>query len=96
MTLASDLRWLISEGYVIEFNDGSLDLPRTKPPVVAAKTEAESAAASLVTPETPAAAPAENVADNPLAPVEEASLLTVERTVEDLPADEPPAQPKEV
>src|SRR5947209_11609135 len=25
LALASDLRWLISEGYVIEFNDGSLD-----------------------------------------------------------------------
>jgi hypothetical protein len=36
MTLASDLRWLASEGYVIEFNDGSLDLPRTKPPAVPA------------------------------------------------------------
>jgi hypothetical protein len=32
LTLASDLRWLISEGYVIEFNDGSLDLPRVKAP----------------------------------------------------------------
>ena len=31
LTLASDLRWLISEGHVIEFNDGSLDLPRAKP-----------------------------------------------------------------
>ena len=31
LALASDLRWLISEGYVIEFNDGSLDLPRGKP-----------------------------------------------------------------
>jgi len=31
LSLAADLRWLISEGYVIEFNDGSLDLPRTKP-----------------------------------------------------------------
>jgi len=30
MALASDLRWLISEGHVIEFNDGSLDLPRVK------------------------------------------------------------------
>jgi hypothetical protein len=30
LALASDLRWLISEGYVIEFNDGSLDLPRGK------------------------------------------------------------------
>ena len=28
--LASDLHWLISEGYVIEFNDGSLDFPRVK------------------------------------------------------------------
>ena len=28
--LASDLRWLINEGHVIEFNDGSLDLPRMK------------------------------------------------------------------
>jgi hypothetical protein len=30
LALASDLRWLISEGYVIEFNDGSLDRPRMK------------------------------------------------------------------
>jgi hypothetical protein len=30
LALASDLRWLINEGYIIEFNDGSLDLPRGK------------------------------------------------------------------
>jgi hypothetical protein len=30
LAFASDLRWLIGEGYVIEFNDGSLDLPRGK------------------------------------------------------------------
>jgi hypothetical protein len=30
LALASDLRWLIGEGHVIEFNDGSLDLPRMK------------------------------------------------------------------
>src|SRR3982751_4935721 len=30
MALASDLRWLINEGYLIEFNDGSLDRPRIK------------------------------------------------------------------
>src|SRR6184192_3571086 len=30
LALASDLRWLINEGYLIEFNDGSLDLPRVK------------------------------------------------------------------
>ncbi len=34
LALASDLRWLISEGNVIEFNDGSLDLPRVKVKVV--------------------------------------------------------------
>src|SRR5438477_1581532 len=37
LALASNMHWLISEGYVIEFNDGSLDLPRMKrKPVVAA------------------------------------------------------------
>jgi hypothetical protein len=30
LALASDLRWLINEGYLIEFNDGSLDVPRGK------------------------------------------------------------------
>jgi hypothetical protein len=30
LALASDVRWLINEGYVIEFNDASLDLPRPK------------------------------------------------------------------
>ena len=30
LALASDLLWLINAGYVIEFNDGSLDLPRAK------------------------------------------------------------------
>jgi hypothetical protein len=37
LALASDLRWLINEGYVIEFNDGSLDLPKAK---VAPRTSA--------------------------------------------------------
>jgi hypothetical protein len=43
LALASDLRWLINEGYVIEFNDGSLDLPRikTKPHEPAAAVAAE-------------------------------------------------------
>ncbi len=30
LAFASDLRWLINEGYVIEFNDGTMDLPRGK------------------------------------------------------------------
>ena len=37
MTLATELHWLIREGYVIEFNDGSLDLPRAKAPAVVAE-----------------------------------------------------------
>jgi hypothetical protein len=32
LALAADLHWMIREGHVIEFNDGSLDLPRAKPP----------------------------------------------------------------
>jgi hypothetical protein len=42
LALASDLRWLINVGYVIEFNDGSLDLPRgkSKPSQVLAPAEA--------------------------------------------------------
>jgi len=43
LALASDLHWLVGEGYVIEFNDGSLDLPRTK---AKAKPAAEAVAAA--------------------------------------------------
>jgi hypothetical protein len=50
MTLAADLHWLISEGYVIEFNDGSLDLPRAKP-AVAPRAEAKAAPDDEVKPE---------------------------------------------
>jgi len=50
LTLASDLRWLVSEGYVIEFNDGSLDLPRAKPPAVVKADEEASAAATEAVP----------------------------------------------
>ena len=52
--LASDLRWLINEGYVIEFNDGSLDLPRAK----AKPREA-------LTPELSAREPIERRSDEP-------------------------------
>ena len=44
LALASDLRWLINEGYVIEFNDGSLDLPRAKVSPQDAVAAVESAA----------------------------------------------------
>jgi hypothetical protein len=64
MTLAHDLHWLIHEGYVIEFNDGSLDLPRAKAPAAAAPAEASPAetveAGASVAP-APEAAPIEVV-----------------------------------
>jgi hypothetical protein len=59
MTLAPELHWLIREGYVIEFNDGSLDLPRTKPPVAPAT-------------EHPAVAEAKSVETNTVSPPEDA------------------------
>jgi hypothetical protein len=47
LALASDLRWLINEGYVIEFNDGSLDLPRGKSKQQQETVEAVAAASAL-------------------------------------------------
>jgi len=46
LALASNLLWLISAGHVIEFNDGSLDLPREKAKPKAAEQK-EAAAASM-------------------------------------------------
>jgi hypothetical protein len=64
LALASDLRWLINEGYVIEFNDGSLDLPRGK----AKPREA---------PEVPAAEPMEV---GSAAPMEQTLALAIRPT----------------
>ena len=44
--LASDLHWLIREGYVIEFNDGSLDLLRAKSNPAKSADEKQSGATS--------------------------------------------------
>jgi len=62
LALASDLHWLISEGYVIEFNDGSLDLPRAKQP----KPEAVAPIAETAQPteQAPAAADASTTASS--------------------------------
>ena len=48
LALASDLRWLINEGYVIEFNDGSLDRPRMKPKQPRESVEALAAAVDTI------------------------------------------------
>ena len=56
LALASDLRWLINEGHVIEFNDGSLDLPRMKEqPQTEVNLSAESPAENANAAMTPAA-----------------------------------------
>ena len=52
LALASDLRWLINEGYVIEFNDGSLDRPRMKSKQPQKTVEAPLAAASALAVDT--------------------------------------------
>lgn len=59
MTLANDLHWLVREGYVVEFNDGSLDLPRAKAPAAAPAekvADAVEAVSAEGIPETEAAA----------------------------------------
>jgi len=48
LALASDLRWLINEGYLIEFNDGSLDRPRIKSKQPRQSAEASGAASTTV------------------------------------------------
>jgi len=74
MALASDLRWLINEGYVIEFNDGSLDLPRAKvkpqenveAAMPAAEKEQRVEAGAPATPEqSEGGPPADEPAENP-------------------------------
>jgi len=91
LSLASDLHWMIREGRVIEFNDGSLDLPRAKqpkkessetsPPLNEAATTDKSAATAAI------AVPAGNVAilssENTSSPEETATTETSVATAED-------------
>jgi hypothetical protein len=78
-TLATDLRWLIETGRVIEFSDGRLELPVTqaKPEAPAAKEKPEAA---------PEAATAEVAPAGESAPAEE--TVVIEPAVE-IPAAEP-------
>ncbi len=79
LTLASDLHWLIHEGYVIEFNDGSLDLPRVKPPPAPAPSPEvkEEVATPMVEP----------TAGLPLREPSDEAGITVEQSIE--PVAEP-------
>src|SRR5438067_2721854 len=69
MTLANDLHWLIHEGYVIEFNDSTLDLPRAKAPAVAAE-------------EKPTETSAEVNKDEPASTTEESARATTDSSLE--------------
>jgi hypothetical protein len=76
MTLANDLHWLIHEGYVIEFNDGTLDLPRAKVPAAAAQEK------PAATAETAASVPpAEEAAEIEVVPI--SSILEEESKAEE-------------
>ncbi|MGI8821397.1 MAG: hypothetical protein ACR2ID_11110 [Chthoniobacterales bacterium] len=100
MTLGSDLRWLITEGYVIEFNDGTLDLPRPKAPPAASDPQPKKTktAARETSPE-PAETPAEAVPSEDPSPeaTQDAGGMSVMQSVEPLPphheasAEESPA-----
>ena len=83
MTLANDLHWLIREGYVIEFNDGSLDLPRAKAP------QPEKASATQEKPSE------EKTADVVEAPAEEPAAEQVESPAASAPEEEIPASKPE-
>jgi len=66
LALASDLLWLINAGYVIEFNDGSLDLPRAK-----TKPKEKDVAAGLSAPEHSEGGPVTETDGVPVAEKEE-------------------------
>lgn len=67
LALASDLRWLVREGHLLEFNDGTVDLPKVKQtpaPAAEVPAEGQQAAARVDAPaETPQSAEAQ--ADTP-------------------------------
>jgi hypothetical protein len=92
LALASDLHWLVSEGYVIEFNDGSLDLPRTKPPAAPAAEEKPSAASEVQPEPTADAQPvAESKTEVATEPVEVAIATVEEPAAVDVGSDLSPA-----
>ena len=78
LALAADLHWLISEGHVIEFNDGSLDLVRTKthPPRIPAQVSSAAPNGSAESPASP----------------NDSSVLPLSETTAASPAEEQPVE----
>jgi hypothetical protein len=94
LTLASDLHWLVSEGYIIEFNDGSLDLPKTKPPVApGAKGKPSGTSADTPGESAPEVAPVE---EQPVAASEEKPATVSEAQSTEPAADIEPVEEKPV
>ena len=85
MTLANDLHWLIREGYIIEFNDGALDLPRAKAPAAAAGVEEKPVEKVEPAPSVPVA---ENAAEIEVVPI--SSVLSDESPTDDAASVEEP------
>jgi hypothetical protein len=91
-TLATDLRWLIETGRVIEFSDGRLELPlapaKPEPAKQAAKPTEETPAAESATVSEPAETPAPAIAEEaPAAAMPETATATP--VIEPLPVEEP-------
>ncbi len=93
LTLASDLRWLVSEGHVIEFNDGALDVSRAKAPAPKPKGKAEAPAKAQPNEEIAAAEP--EVGAEIATPVDEATDPAPNEIADEAaapaPAEEAPA-----
>ena len=88
LALASDLHWLISEGYVIEFNDGTLDLPRAKQPP-APVVEAKAEGTETATPETAPAAEVSASTEQPGSPTAEVNPEVRREARAEVPSPEP-------
>ena len=86
LLLASDLHWLIHEGYVIEFNDGSLDLPRVKP--VPKPPRAESAEKVEAAEQLPSGEPVQGTSDE--------SGMSVEQSIEPIDLPDEASSPRSV
>ncbi len=94
--LSSDLRWLVAEGYVTEFGDGTLFAP---PVMAAPKPKAEAAPTSEAAPATEGTAPAEGTtpteAAGPTEPAPPVETGQATEASEPIPASEAtePAEP---
>ena len=105
LALASDLHWLISEGHVIEFNDGALDLARTKtpPPPAAVVSTPNGVSSEPALPDKPeivpesGIAPAPSVEETPANQSAENKIAAPlsEPTEVSVPAEEPAMQAEE-